>query len=97
MTSVEESLLITVAAVGIAYGLLDLFAPGTAISWAVRSTSRARGSNRRVGEGFGRFIDRGASEPWNDEGARTRTRLIGVFLVLIMALTIASVLSIETT
>ena len=77
------------AVAGIAGGSIDLFAPQVAIRWQVRSTERADGIRRSVGQAVGAAIHRGATEPWNDRSARRRVRLIGAFLVLAMAASVA--------
>lgn len=96
MPFVMTSLFGIVAAAGIVYGLLDLFAPQVTIRWQVHSTERANGLRRNVGEAFGSVIHRGATEPWNDPVARRRVRMIGVFLILIMPACLALLVSSST-
>ena len=95
MPSIEKIVLTIVAVVGVAYGLLDLLAPQVAIRWQVRSTQRASGVRRSVGEDFGGFIYRGSADPSNDSAVRRRVRLTGTVLVLVMSVTLASILSIR--
>lgn len=85
-----------VAVAGIAGGSIDLFAPEVAIRWQVRSSERADGIRRNVGQAVGAAIYRGATEPWNDPDARRRVRLIGALLVLVMSVTLASIVSIPS-
>jgi hypothetical protein len=70
----------------VAYGILDLLAPGTAIRWQVRATARRKGMGREAGSAFAHWmkIDR-SREPWNDPAVRHRVRLLGAGLIVASA------------
>jgi hypothetical protein len=73
------------------YGLLDLFFPQLTIRWQVRSTERARGLKRSVGEAFQRTygIDPTA-EPSDNTRARRLVRWNGVVLIVFGGLVIGT-------
>ena len=69
------------------YGLLDLVIPATTIRWQVRSTARAGGARKAVGENVQRAVGMNPKgESSRDPSVLRRVRLIGSVLVAIGAL-----------
>lgn len=78
-----SAVLIVGGFVTLAYGSLDLFTPTTTTRWQVRSTAKAGGSRKAVGERFQRWIKMDPQdEPWKDSRVLRRVRLIGAVLAL---------------
>jgi hypothetical protein len=83
------SLLVTGSLI-VAYGLLDLFAPGLTTRWQVRSTAKTKGARGTVGEALQQLFGVDPSgEPWYDPVVRRRVRLAGIVLILLGGLVIA--------
>ena len=82
---------VVTGSLALVYGLPELFIPRLAIRWQVRSTERARGLRRAVGEAIQRVygVDPTA-EPWDNPRVRRLVRWTGLALVVFDGLVIGA-------
>jgi hypothetical protein len=66
----------------IAFGFGELAFPSVFIRWQIRSTSRARGLNRAIGEWFQQRYEHPTVGADTDPGVRRRVRWTGLLLVV---------------
>jgi len=75
----------SIGAQGLAWGLMELLTPATVVRWRWRLMANSAGVPKAVGDAFDKRLALQGPEPWKDPKGLTRTRRLGILLLILWA------------